>query len=80
MVLEFRPSYREPSKHLLSFACWHQTFQDVKRRLAVTSHSVDHIVARLAAVEVLNPQNNAVRLGSLWADQPVVLALVRHFG
>ncbi|MEE8421738.1 MAG: hypothetical protein V3S31_03055 [Dehalococcoidia bacterium] len=34
----------------------------------------------LAAVEVLDGSGAPVRLSSLWAEQPVVLALVRHFG
>jgi peroxiredoxin len=31
-------------------------------------------------VEVLDPQGRAVRLSSLWADRPVVLAFLRHYG
>ena len=43
-------------------------------------NSADSIPAQLAAIEVLNPQGDSVQLGSLWAEQPIVLALVRHFG
>ncbi len=34
----------------------------------------------LAACEVLAEDGSKVRLGSLWAERPVVLAFVRHFG
>jgi hypothetical protein len=35
---------------------------------------------RLAKVEVLGPTGEKILLSSLWQKQPVVLALVRHFG
>ena len=34
----------------------------------------------LAACEVLAEDGTRVRLGSLWAERPIVLAFVRHFG
>ena len=39
--------------------------------------SIEHTAGDL---EVLRPDGQAVRLGSVWAGRPVVLALVRHFG
>ncbi len=38
------------------------------------------VVTRLDAVEVLDPEGMAVRLGSLWAERPVLLVMIRHFG
>jgi hypothetical protein len=42
------------------------------------------ISARLAPFELLAAEpggaTRSVRLGSLWADQPVVLVFIRHFG
>ena len=40
----------------------------------------EQVTPRLDGVQVVNPAGEAVRLGSLWAGRPVVLALVRHFG
>jgi hypothetical protein len=34
----------------------------------------------LSDVDVVAPNGQPVRLGSLWESQPIVLALVRHFG
>lgn len=34
----------------------------------------------LASVTVLDLDGRAVPLASLWADRPVVLAFIRHFG
>lgn len=31
-------------------------------------------------LDVLDPDGVAVRLGTLWAERPVLLALIRHFG
>lgn len=36
--------------------------------------------AALADLTVLDPQGIDVALGSLWAERPLALALVRHFG
>jgi hypothetical protein len=36
--------------------------------------------AALAGVEVLDSAGRPVRLGDFWAETPVVLVLVRHFG
>jgi len=37
-------------------------------------------VARLAAVTLVSSDARAVRLGNLWAERPVVLVFLRHFG
>jgi len=34
----------------------------------------------LGQVRVLSPDGDEVLLGSLWAEHPVVLAMVRQFG
>jgi hypothetical protein len=36
--------------------------------------------ASLETVTVLDLEGRAVPLASLWADRPVVLAFIRHFG
>jgi hypothetical protein len=38
------------------------------------------VPAELAACELLAEDGSAVRLGSLFAERPIVLAWVRHFG
>ena len=38
------------------------------------------VPADLANAEVTAEDGSTLRLGSLWADRPVVLAFVRHFG
>jgi hypothetical protein len=40
----------------------------------------DATVTRLGAVSVLAPDGSAVALGSLWADRPILLVMMRHFG
>jgi peroxiredoxin len=35
---------------------------------------------RAPDVEVMDDQGRTVRLSSLWADRPVVLAFLRHYG
>lgn len=40
----------------------------------------DSSVARLAELTVLDPEGASVRLGFQWAEKPVLLALIRHFG
>lgn len=42
--------------------------------------TLDNIEHSVGDLEVLRPDASPVRLGTLWADQPVVLALIRHFG
>lgn len=37
-------------------------------------------VARLAAVTLPSSEGLPVRLGRLWAERPVVLVFLRHFG
>ena len=36
--------------------------------------------APLESLEVVSPDGDAVPMGTLWRDRPVVLVLVRHFG
>ena len=40
----------------------------------------ENIEAGAGRLEVLRPDGSSVRLGTAWADRPVVLALIRHFG
>ena len=35
---------------------------------------------RLGAISLIDTDGTTVRLGTLWHDQPVVLAFIRHFG
>jgi hypothetical protein len=37
-------------------------------------------IGELAALTVSDLKGQPVRVGSLWAERPVVLAWVRHFG
>lgn len=39
-----------------------------------------NIEAGAGKLEVLRPDGSSVQLGTVWANQPVVLALIRHFG
>lgn len=41
---------------------------------------VNDMVARLAAVTVLDTAGNSIQLGTLWDERPIVLAMIRHFG
>ncbi|MEO6399120.1 MAG: hypothetical protein ABIP13_11675 [Tepidiformaceae bacterium] len=41
---------------------------------------MEEIVELLGAVEVLTPTSEKTELGSAWSDQPVLLAMIRHFG
>lgn len=38
------------------------------------------LVQRLASIDVLDPEDNPVRLGDLWQDTTTVLVFIRHFG
>lgn len=40
----------------------------------------DPVARELADAVVTDEAGRPVRLGDLWADRPVVLAFVRHFG
>ena len=40
----------------------------------------DTVASRLARLTVLDAGGRAITLGDSWADRPVVLAFVRHFG
>ena len=42
--------------------------------------NIGNIEGTAGDLTVLRPDGTAVRLGSVWADRPAVLALVRHFG
>jgi len=37
-------------------------------------------IAHLATTTLKTPADEAVELGDLWRQQPIVLALIRHFG
>ena len=37
-------------------------------------------LAALADITLADPDGTAYRLGDLWADRPVVLVFLRHFG
>ncbi len=39
-----------------------------------------NVAQRLDSVKVLDLQGEPVRLGTVWAEQPVVLLFIRHFG
>ncbi|MEX1021583.1 MAG: peroxiredoxin-like family protein, partial [Dehalococcoidia bacterium] len=41
---------------------------------------MEQITPETAALSVLAPSGDAVRLDSLWAERPALLVLVRHFG
>jgi hypothetical protein len=38
------------------------------------------VATKLAGIELSDWRGEAVRLGSLWEEQPVVLVFIRHFG
>lgn len=40
----------------------------------------ENVEVEAGRLEVLRPDGSSVRLGSVWADRTVVLALIRHFG
>ena len=44
------------------------------------SKTVPGDTAAIADAELLDVDGNAVRLGSLWEDGPVVLVWLRHYG
>ena len=37
-------------------------------------------IQQLGDVEVLDTAGTKIRLGTLWQSQPVLLAMIRHFG
>jgi len=39
-----------------------------------------NIAAKLASLDVLDPEGRPVRLGTLWQERPAVLVFIRHFG
>lgn len=41
---------------------------------------MNETVRKLAEVEVLTPDGEAIALGSAWEEKPVLLAMIRHFG
>ena len=56
-----------------------------RRRVAARTSNVGPIAEMTVATELreltaLAPDGTSVRLGDLWAERPVVLAFVRHFG
>ncbi len=38
------------------------------------------VSTRLSGIELSSWQGEAVELGSLWKDKPIVLVFIRHFG
>ena len=38
------------------------------------------LATRLADLELATDRGETVRLGGLWAERPVVLVFIRHFG
>ena len=38
------------------------------------------VADRLTGIEVLDAEGSPVRLGALWAERPVLLLFIRHFG
>lgn len=56
------------------------TISDRKRPTATETELVVDSIAHLAKMPVKTPEGEAVELGELWRQQPIVLALIRHFG
>lgn len=44
------------------------------------SHMATNVNAGLAEIEVLHTTGQHHKVADLWAERPVVLALIRHFG
>lgn len=40
----------------------------------------DPTIERLGRVTVITPQGTEHEMASLWAERPIVLAMIRHFG
>jgi len=38
------------------------------------------LAAALAPITLADPEGRGVRLGSLWAERPVVILFLRHYG
>lgn len=38
------------------------------------------LATRLAGISLSDDRGASVRLGTLWAERPVVLVFIRHFG
>jgi hypothetical protein len=76
-VTQFLPAilYEPRDKMPVLFAYIRQLFkvgQDVSTKESLSS--------RLAGISLPDSQGNQVRLGSLWAESPAVLAFLRHYG
>ena len=41
---------------------------------------MDDVARALGAVQVLDEEGESFAVGALWAERPVVLLFVRHFG
>lgn len=41
---------------------------------------MSNVARKLAGIELEASTGESVRLGGLWANRPVVLAFIRHFG
>ena len=42
--------------------------------------ATDTLSASLAPIELIDPDGQAVRLGTLWEKGPTVLVFLRHYG
>ena len=42
--------------------------------------AIDTLSASLAPIELIDPDGQVVRLGTLWAEGPTVLVFLRHYG
>jgi len=57
----------------------------MNRRAPITEtmsmwHLVRMDLERLADVDLIDADENHYRLGDFWADRPVILVFLRHFG
>ena len=46
----------------------------------VSLMATDTLSASLAPIELIDPDGQAVRLGTLWEEGPTVLVFLRHYG
>ena len=46
----------------------------------VSRMSTDTLSASLAPIELIDPDGQVVRLGTLWEKGPAVLVFLRHYG
>ena len=46
----------------------------------VSLMATDTLSSSLAPIELIDPDGQAVRLGTLWEEGPTVLVFLRHYG